>query len=142
MWLAAPIKKSMGIENTTLVREARNARRPAAAATGFAWPPVAAATADGMTIFWLGQITRHTLKSISVPNSAPVRIATAHGLDHGAVPAGASPMRLAMISAPERKVTSALQRNHHRARGTSFWVAWLFVAASASAKNGPWTKLK
>ena len=84
---------------------------------------MAAATADAMTIFWLGQMTRHTLNSIRVPNSAPVRIATAQGLDHAEVPAGASPMRLPMISAPERNVTNALQRNHHRARGTSFWVA-------------------
>src|SRR5437870_2477153 len=57
MWLAAPMKKSIGIEKTTLVREARNARRPAAAAAGFAWPPLAAATADAMTIFWFAQIT-------------------------------------------------------------------------------------
>ena len=58
------------------------------------------------------------------------------------VPAGASPMRFAMIAAPERNVNAALQRNHHSARGTSFCVAALFVAASASAKNGPCTKLK
>src|SRR3989454_9097221 len=34
---AAPMKNSIGNENTTLVREARNARRAAPAAAGFAW---------------------------------------------------------------------------------------------------------
>ena len=36
----------------------------------------------------------------------------------------------------------APQRNHHRARGTSFWIAPLRVEASVSAKNGVCTKLK
>ena len=49
--VAAPMKNSIGIENTTLVRDARNARRPAAAAAGFACPPFAAATAEAITTF-------------------------------------------------------------------------------------------
>src|SRR5438093_6802246 len=139
---AAPMKNNIGIENTTLVREARNARRAAAGAAAFAWPPDAAATADAITICCFGQITRHTFASMTVPNSAPVRIVTAHGEDQAADPSGDSPMRLPMIAAPVRNVTTADQRNHASARGTSFCVAALFVAASASAMNGPCTKLK
>ena len=139
---AAPMKNNIGIENTTLVREARNARRPAAGAAAFAWPPDAAATADAMTIFCFGQMTRHTFASITVPNRAPVRIVTAHGEDQAADPSGDSPMRLPMIAAPVRNVSTADQRNQASARGTSFCVAALFVAASASAMNGPCTKLK
>jgi len=47
---AAPMKNSIGNENTTFVREARNARRAAPAAAGFAWPPAAVATALAITI--------------------------------------------------------------------------------------------
>src|SRR5689334_1167360 len=66
---AAPMKNSMGIENTTLVRDARNARRAATGAAALACPPDATALADAITICCFGQITRTTLKNISVPKS-------------------------------------------------------------------------
>src|SRR5712692_2423004 len=59
MWVAAPMKNNIGIENTTLVRDARNARRAAPAAAGFAWPPPAVAVALAITICCFGQITPH-----------------------------------------------------------------------------------
>src|SRR2546423_14117268 len=85
-WDAAPMKKSMGIENTTLVREARNARRAATGATGFACPPDAVVRADAITMCCFGQITATTLRNIIVPNSAPVRMVIAHGVDQAALP--------------------------------------------------------
>src|SRR6266850_173693 len=107
------MKKSMGIENTTLVREARNARRAAAGAAAFAWPPEAAAAADAMTISCFGQITRTTLKNMTVPNRAPVRIVMAQGVDHAPDPSGDSPKRFPRIASPVRNVTIAPPRNHH-----------------------------
>ena len=77
-----------------------------------------------------------------VPNSAPVRIVIAHPVDQAAAPSGDSPKRFAMIKIPVRKVTIAPPRNQRSARGNSFWVAVLLVAGSASAMNGPCTKLK
>src|SRR5438309_9429835 len=136
------MKKSIGMENTTLVRDARNARRPATAAAGLAWPPPAAATAEAITIFCFGQITAQTFKNISVPNRAPVKMASPQGLVMTDAPGGAWSTRFVMIAAPERKVNIAPHRNHHSARGTSVRVAALFVAPSASAKNGPCTKVQ
>src|SRR3989442_5761375 len=97
-WLAAPMKNSIGIESTTLVREARNARRPAAPAAGFAWPPAAA-----ITTFWFGQITRHTLKSMTVPSSAPLRIATPQGERATDTSSGAAIHHLTTIVPPDSK---------------------------------------
>src|SRR6185312_8358381 len=136
------MKNSIGIENTTLVREARNARRAAAGAAAFAWPPDAAALADAITIFWLRQITPQTLISITVPNSAPVKMVSAQFEAQAAEPMVARPMRSPMIAAPVSQVSAADQRNQNRARGTSFCVAADLVAGSASAMNGPCTKLK
>src|ERR1700752_975884 len=132
----------MGIENTTFVRDARNARRAAAGAAALACPPDAAAFAEAITTFWFCQMTPHTLMSMTVPNSPPVRIVTPQFDPHDAVPAATWPSRSPMIAAPERNVTSADHRNQARARGTSFCVAALLVAGSASAMNGPCTKLK
>src|SRR5438034_10309841 len=56
-WEAAPMKKSMGMEKTTLVREARPPRAPAAAAAGLAGFPAATAIAFRITILFFGQIT-------------------------------------------------------------------------------------
>src|ERR1700694_6224656 len=100
------MKNSIGTENTTVVRHTRNAGRPAAAAAGFACPPDAADTADAITTCCFGQITSTTLRNITVPNSAPVRIVIAHGLDHAAAPSGDSPSRFAMISAPVANVAN------------------------------------
>src|SRR2546430_6842665 len=136
------MKKTSGPENPTLVRDARNARRPAAAAPGLAWPPPAAATAEAITTSCFGQITAQTFKNISVPNRAPVKMASPQGLVITEVPGGACSTRLVMIAAPERKVNIAPHRNHHSARGTSLCVAALFVSPSPSAKKGPSTKLK
>ena len=58
-----------------------------------ACPPDAAALADAITICCFGQMTRTTLKNISVPNSAPVRIVIAHGVDQAPAPSGDSPSR-------------------------------------------------
>src|SRR5438093_508827 len=71
-WLAAPMKKSMGMERTTLVREARPARAPAGAAAGLAGLPDAVSTAFWMTICCFGQITNHTLAHMIVPRRPPV----------------------------------------------------------------------
>src|SRR2546428_11832061 len=97
------MKKSIGTENTTLVRDARKARRPAAAAAGFAWPPPAAATAEAITACCFGQITSQTFKNISGPNRAPVKMASPHGLVMTEVPGGAWSTRLVMRDAPARQ---------------------------------------
>src|SRR4051794_11695970 len=73
---AAPMKKSIGIEKSVLVREARPALAPAAAASGSALPPAATAVVDAMTIFWLGQMMNQTLAHMKRPRTAPVRIVT------------------------------------------------------------------
>src|SRR5437867_7648920 len=108
------MKKSIGTENTTLVRDARKARRPAAAAAGFAWPPPAAATAEAITTCCFGQITSQTFKNISVPNRAPVKMASPHGLVMTEVRGGGWGTRLVMMAAPERKGKLAPNRNQHR----------------------------
>src|SRR3989442_11630274 len=87
------MKNSIGIENTTLVRDDRNARRAATGATALACPPEAAAFADAMTICCLGQMTSTTLRNIRVPKTAPVRIVMAYPVDHAAAPSGDSPRR-------------------------------------------------
>src|SRR5207245_2666681 len=110
------MKKSIGTENTTLVRDARNARRPAAAAAGLAWPPPAAATAEAITICCFGQITAQTFTNISVPNRAPVKMASPQGLVMTEVPGGAWSTRFVMIAAPERKVNIAPPAPLHEPR--------------------------
>ena len=66
----------------------------------------------------------------------------AQGVDHAAAPSGDSPRRFPKIRIPVRNVTPAPARNQRSARGSSFCVAVLFAAGSASAMNGPCTKLK
>ena len=68
------MNQSMVIENSVLQREARAARLAAAGASGFASPPAATFSALPITIFWLRQITPHTLRNIVMPKSIPVRI--------------------------------------------------------------------
>src|SRR3989442_6838580 len=135
------MKKSIGTENRTWVRDARTARRPAAAAAGLAWPPPAAATAEAITICCFGQITAQTFTNISVPNRAPVKMASPQGLVMTEVPGGAWSTRFVMNAAPERKGKMAPHRNHHSARRTSFFVAAPLEAPSASADQGPCTTL-
>src|SRR5215472_4586916 len=50
LWLAAPMKRSSGIDSTTLVREARPPRAPAGAAAGFAGRPAPVSMAFWITI--------------------------------------------------------------------------------------------
>src|SRR5262245_14018034 len=50
-WLAAPMKNSIGTENTTLVREASPARAPAGPTAGLAGRPAAVSMAFWMMIF-------------------------------------------------------------------------------------------
>jgi hypothetical protein len=71
---AAPMKKSIGIDSIVLVREARPARAPRAAASGIAWPPVATRSAESITICWAGQMTNHTLAHMVVPSMPPKKI--------------------------------------------------------------------
>jgi hypothetical protein len=73
-WLAAPMKKSIGIENIVLMREAVPARAPRAAASGSACPPPATCSAERITICCAGQITNQTLYHMSVPSRPPVRM--------------------------------------------------------------------
>src|SRR4029453_1006606 len=73
-WLAAPIMKSMGMEKTVLVREARPARAPAAAAAGLAGLPAAVSSAFWMTIFCLGWITNQTLAHMTLAMMPPSRM--------------------------------------------------------------------
>src|SRR5512144_1589054 len=54
-WLADPMKNSIGMDMTTLVREARPPRAPAAAAAGFAGFPAAVSISFLMTTLFLGQ---------------------------------------------------------------------------------------
>src|SRR5258705_6818167 len=105
------MKYNMGIENTTLVRDARNARRAATGAAALACPPDATAFAEAMTICCLGQMTSTTLKNMRVPNSEPVRIVMAQGVDHAAGPSGDSPRRFPKIRIPVGNVTPAPARN-------------------------------
>src|SRR5207245_8023065 len=130
------MKNSIGIENTTFVRDERNARRAATGAAALACPPEAAAFADAITICCLGQITRTTLKNMSVPNSAPVRIVIAHPVDQAAAPSGDSPKRFAMIKIPVRKVPIAPARNQRRARRNSLCGAVPLLEGSAVAMTG------
>ena len=58
-----------------VMREARSALRPAAAAFGAASPPACTLRALAMTFFWLGQITSHTLRNIVTARSTPVAMA-------------------------------------------------------------------
>src|SRR5205807_7637572 len=78
-WLAEPMKRSMGMEKTTLVREASPPRAPAAAAAGLAGLPAATSTAFWMTILFLGQITNHTLAHMMVPRIPPTRMTQVWG---------------------------------------------------------------
>src|SRR5690349_4532137 len=73
-WLVEPMKNSIGIESTTLVREARPPRAPAGPAAGLAGLPAAVSIAFWITILFLGQITNHTLAHMMEPRSAPSRI--------------------------------------------------------------------
>src|SRR6266853_4324053 len=66
-WLAAPIRKSSGIENTTFVREASPARAALGATAGFAGLPAAVSMAFWMTSFCAGQITNQTLNHMTLP---------------------------------------------------------------------------
>ena len=74
-WAANTMKNSIVIEKNVLQREARAAFLAAAGASGLASPPSATFSALPMTIFWLRQITPHTLRNIVMPKSMPVRIA-------------------------------------------------------------------
>jgi len=68
------MKKSIGIESTTLVREASPPRAPAAAAAGLAGLPAAVSSAFWITILFRGQITNHTLAHMIDPRRPPSRI--------------------------------------------------------------------
>src|SRR3990172_8735708 len=74
-WLAAPMKKSIGMEKRTLVREATPARPPAPAAAGLAGLPAAVSMALAITIFCFGQITNQTLAHMKDPRIPPRKIA-------------------------------------------------------------------
>src|SRR6266508_2162077 len=73
-WLAEPIKNSMGMERTTLVREAKPPRAPAGAAAGLAGLPAAVSMAFWITILFLGQMMNHTLAHITEPRMPPSRM--------------------------------------------------------------------
>src|SRR5882724_12013204 len=73
-WLAAPMKNSMGIEKSTLVRDARPPRAPAGAAAGLAGLPAPVSMAFWMTILLLGQITNQTLAHMTLPRRPPSRM--------------------------------------------------------------------
>ena len=75
-WLAAPMKKSIGIESQAFVREARNARRAHAGLIGRRRrrrsrrsPCVAA-----MIFFWSGQMIIQTFMNMIVPMPPPIMI--------------------------------------------------------------------
>jgi hypothetical protein len=72
--VAEPMKKSIGIEKSVLVRDARPARAPRAAASGIAAPPPATCSADLITTCCAGQITNHTFAHMKVPRMPPVRM--------------------------------------------------------------------
>src|SRR5712692_3422616 len=137
-WLAEPMKNSMGMERSTLVREASPPRAPAGAAAGLAGLPAAVSMAFWITILFLGQITNQTLAHMTEPRMPPSRMAQPYE------PAKKPPWPnlWSTMSQPARNVTIALQRNHQSARGSSFCWAPERTAGSVSAKNGTWTKLK
>ena len=80
-WLAAPMKKSIGIESTHVGAggQARPAPPPAAAA-GLAGLPAAVSSAFWITILFLGQITNHTLAHMIDPRRPPSRISQRAGV--------------------------------------------------------------
>ena len=65
------MKTSIGSEKIVFMRDARSARRPAAAASGSASPPACTLRALAMTFFWFGQITSHTFRNIVSASRMP-----------------------------------------------------------------------
>src|SRR5207244_12773856 len=60
-WLAEPMKRSVGREKTTLVREASPPRAAAAAAAGLAGLPAATSAVSWTASLFLGQLTNHQM---------------------------------------------------------------------------------
>src|SRR2546426_629183 len=79
LWLADPMNQSMGMERTTLVREARPPRAPAGAAAELAGLPAAVSMAFWITILLLGQMTNQTLAHMTVPRMPPSRMTSVPG---------------------------------------------------------------
>src|SRR5262245_20363900 len=72
-WLAAPMKKSMGIESQAFVREARKARRAHFGISAGAGAPLSAvAFVAAMMRFWSGQMIIHTFRNMMVPSPPPI----------------------------------------------------------------------
>src|SRR3990167_6043228 len=74
-WLAAPMKKSIGIEKSVFVRDASPARAPAGVAAGLAGLPAPVSRAFWIKIFCLGQITNQTFAHMMEQSSPPSRMA-------------------------------------------------------------------
>src|SRR2546426_12072750 len=79
MWLAEPMNQSMGMDRTTLVREARPPRAPAGAAAGLAGLPAAVSMAFWITSWLLGHMTNQTLAHMTVPMMPPSRMTNVPG---------------------------------------------------------------
>ena len=72
-WLAAPMKKSIGIESQAFVRDARNARRAHFGMSAGAGAPVSAvAFVAAMIFFWSGQMIIQTFMNITRPIPPPI----------------------------------------------------------------------
>ncbi len=75
-------------------------------------------------------------------NRAPMRIDRPLGVVQKSSKRSPSSFWAPRIHTPERKVSSAPKRNHHKARQVMVRIASDRVASLTSAKAGVWTKLK
>ena len=76
MWLAAAMKKSIGIESIKFTREARSAFLASAAISGGVGFPVSADSfVMRMISFWQGQMIAWTLIIMMMPRIPPIQIA-------------------------------------------------------------------
>src|SRR5438552_17969592 len=78
-WVAEPMKRSMGMEKTTLVRDASPPRGPAGGGAGLAGLPVATFTAVRLTHLFWGQMTNHTRAHKRVPSRPRTRMTGVRG---------------------------------------------------------------
>ena len=71
-WAVPTMKMSIGSEKIVFWRDAISARRPLAAASGFASPPACTLRALSITTFWLRQMIPHTFTNIVSASRTPV----------------------------------------------------------------------
>src|SRR3989304_5153216 len=138
------MKKSMGNDIATFIRDAMRACLLHFPISGGAGVPFASSSVAWMTFFWFRQMIPHTLRNMKVPRKPPVRIETYHQVRVMSTGPWDESIahRVRKKSQPATTVTSAIQRNQNSARFTSLGTRMFFVGASSSLNVGTWTKLK